>query len=150
AWHTCCHYVLVRGGVEHAPEPGCQHETRDTQRDRLHRQWRELATAVTTANEDVYRLYRQSVEDMGALRLHGHDFAPDVWVPAAGVPWFVAIFGRDSLIASLQNMIVHAGFARGSLKKLAELQATTVDDSRDAQPGKIPHEMRSGELAHFR
>jgi glycogen debranching enzyme len=86
---------------------------------------------------------------MGALRLYDHDFAPDVWVPAAGVPWFVTIFGRDSLPVSLQNMLVHAGFARGALKKLAELQATAVDDWRDAEPGKMPHEIRFGELPHF-
>ena len=72
-----------------------------------------------------------------------------MWVPAAGVPWFVTIFGRDSLIVSLQNMLVHPGFARGALKKLAELQATERDDRRDAQPGKIPHEIRFGELAHL-
>src|SRR5204863_297668 len=92
---------------------------------------------------------RQSVEDMGALRLHDQDFAPDVWLAAAGVPWFVAVFGRDSLIVSLQNMIVYPGFARGALKALAELQAKEMDDWRDAEPGKIPHEMRTGELAHF-
>lgn len=150
SWHTCCHYVLMRANVEHAPEAGCLHEIRDTDRDRLHREWQSVATRVTTANEDVYRLYRQSVEDMGALRLYDHDFAPDVWVPAAGVPWFVAVFGRDSLIVSLQNMLVHAGFARGALKKLAALQATEADDARDAEPGKMPHELRAGELAHFR
>src|SRR4029450_13037471 len=65
-------------------------------------------------------------------------------------PWFVAIFGRDSLVASLQNMIVHAGFARAALEKLAELQASGVDEERDAEPGKMPHEVRAGELAHFR
>jgi glycogen debranching enzyme len=150
SWHTCCHYVLVRSDVEHPPEGGCSHEARETDRDRLHQHWQEVATRVTTANEDVYRLYRQSVEDMGALRLYDHDFAPDVWLPAAGVPWFVAVFGRDSLIVSLQNMLVHAGFARGALAKLAELQATEMDDGRDAQPGKMPHELRAGELAHLR
>ena len=108
------------------------------------------ATALTSANEDVYRLYRQSIEDMGALRLHDQDFAPDVWVPAAGVPWFVTVFGRDSLIVSLQNMLVSPGFARGALRKLAQHQATEMDDWRDAEPGKIPHELRVGELAHFR
>src|SRR5262249_56757094 len=94
-------------------------------------------------------LYRQSVEDMGPLRLHDRDDASDTWLPAAGVPWFVAIFGRDSLIASLQNMMVHAGFARGALEKLAALQATAMDEERDAEPGKIPHKLRAGELAHF-
>ena len=95
-------------------------------------------------------LFRQSVEDMGALRLYDHDFAHDIWLPAAGVPWFVTIFGRDSLIVSLQNMLVNPTFSRGTLKKLAEFQATAHDDWRDAEPGKILHEIRFGELAHFR
>ena len=99
------------------------------------------------ANEDVYRVYRQSVDDMGALRLYDHDFAHDVWLPAAGVPWFVTVFGRDSLIVSLQNMLVNPGFARGTLRKLAEFQAAEVDEWRDAEPGKMPHEVRFGELA---
>src|SRR6202040_1246882 len=57
---------------------------------------------------------------------------------------------RDSLLVGLQNTIVNPGFALGALKKLAEFQATEVDDWRDAEPGKIPHEIRLGELAHFR
>jgi glycogen debranching enzyme len=148
-WHTCCHYVLVRGETVRAPRRACYDRAR-TDQDRLHHQWLDVATKVTSANEDIYRVYRQSVEDMGALRLYDHDFTPDVWLPAAGVPWFVAIFGRDSLVASLQNMIVHAGFARGALEKLAQLQAVEMDEERDAEPGKIPHEIRAGELAHFR
>jgi glycogen debranching enzyme len=149
AWHTCCDYVLVQGGSVPAPRRA-HYERSGTDYDRLHREWLEVATKLTSANEDVYRLYRQSVEDMGALRLHDSDSASDSWLPAAGVPWFVAIFGRDSLVASLQNMIVHAGFARAALEKLAELQASVMDEERDAEPGKIPHEVRTGELAHFR
>jgi len=149
-WHTCCHYLLDRGAAVRAPRRACYHDGAASDQDTLHDQWLEVATKVTSANEDVYRVYRQSVEDMGALRLYDHDFGPDVWVPAAGVPWFVALFGRDSLIASLQSMIVHAEVARGAVRKLAELQATERDDVRDAEPGKIPHEVRAGELAHFR
>jgi glycogen debranching enzyme len=70
-------------------------------------------------------------------------------VAAAGVPWYVTIFGRDSLIAALQCMPINRGFALGSLRKLADLQATERDDARDMQPGKILHEVRFGELAHF-
>ena len=146
-WHSCSDYVFVHGPRVRAPTRRCPRHPSDTTVDDLQRQWLHQATTLTSANEDVYRLYRQSVEDMGALRLYDHDFAPDVWVPAAGVPWFVTIFGRDSLIVSLQNMLVHAGFARGVLKKLAELQATALDDWRDAEPGKIAHEIRFGELA---
>jgi len=86
---------------------------------------------------------------MGALRIYDLDVSEEEWVPAAGVPWFVTLFGRDSLIVSLQNMSVSTGFARGALKWLADYQATERDDYRDAQPGKILHELRFGELAHF-
>jgi glycogen debranching enzyme len=149
SWHACSEYMFGVQQRMRRPLRRCYHLPRNTRIDELERQWMAHATALTSANEDLYRLYRQSVEDIGALRLHDHDFAPDVWIPAAGVPWFVTIFGRDSLIVSLQNMLVYPGFARGALKKLAELQATERDDWRDAEPGKIPHEIRFGELAHL-
>ena len=111
--------------------------------------WYQIATRLTSANEDVYRAYHQSVEDMGALRLEDDDASDHTWIPAAGIPWYATIFGRDSLIVALQSMMVHYGFGAGTLYKLAQLQAHEVDDWRDAQPGKIPHEVRFGELAHF-
>ncbi len=86
---------------------------------------------------------------MGALRIYDLDVSDEAWVPAAGVPWFVTLFGRDSLTVALQNMSVSPGFARGALKRLSEYQAKERDDWRDAQPGKILHEIRFGELAHF-
>jgi len=148
-WHTCSYYILARDGRERTPQRGCRPD-HETGFDVLQHRWQDQATRLTSANEDLYRLYRQSVEDVGALRLHDHDSASDMWLPAGGVPWFVAIFGRDSLIASLQNMIVFPRFALGVLKKLAEYQATEIDDWRDAEPGKILHEVRFGELAHFK
>src|SRR5690348_2276648 len=117
--------------------------------DERQRRWQERCTAIETPNEHVYRMHRQAVEDMGALRIYDMDVSDEAWVPAAGVPWFVTLFGRDSLIVSLQNMTVAPGFARGALKRLSEYQATTRDDWRDAQPGKMLHEVRFGELAHF-
>src|SRR4030088_3710571 len=82
------------------------------------------------------------------LSLQGTDHM--VFVPAAGLPWFVALFGRDTLIVSLQTMIVYPEFAAGTLEVLARYQATERDDYRDAEPGKILHELRYGELAHFK
>jgi glycogen debranching enzyme len=111
--------------------------------------WQTNCTAIETPNEHVYRMYRQAVEDMGALRIYDLDVSDEAWVPAAGVPWFVTLFGRDSLIVALQTMSVSPAFARGALKRLAEYQAQSRDDYRDAQPGKILHEIRFGELAHF-
>src|SRR5579883_601025 len=111
--------------------------------------WQKNCTDINTSNNTVYRMYRQAVEDMGALRIYDMDVSDEAWVPAAGVPWFVTLFGRDSLTVSYQNMAVSPGFARGALKRLSEYQAKERDDWRDAQPGKILHEIRFGELAFF-
>jgi glycogen debranching enzyme len=148
-WHTCSEYHLLVDESVHAPARSCASGFVHGVFDENQRRWMEASTGLTSANEDVYRLYRQSVEDMGALRLYAPGLGTDAWVAAAGVPWFVTLFGRDSLLVSLQNMLVNPGFARGSLKALARLQATERDDWRDAEPGKIPHEIRVGELAHF-
>jgi len=146
-WHSCCYYILVQDDRIRLPLHNCAHVIVGSDLDERQRRWLERATRLRTSNENVYSAYCQSVEDMGALRLFEPDLGPDVWLPAAGVPWFVAVFGRDSLIVSLQNMLVDPTFARGALRLLAQLQATERDDWRDAEPGKILHELRCGELA---
>ena len=78
---------------------------------------------IRTSNEEFYRLYHQALEDMAALRLPIAGTDHMVFVPAAGLPWFVAPFGRDSLIVSLQNMLIYPDFARGALDVLGALQA---------------------------
>ncbi|MGP3982889.1 amylo-alpha-1,6-glucosidase [Streptomyces sp. KR80] len=70
-------------------------------------------------------------------------------VPAAGVPWFLAFFGRHALITSLFALPYRPALATATLRALAATQATELDASRIAQPGKIVHEVRRGELAHF-
>ena len=70
-------------------------------------------------------------------------------MPAAGLPWFMAPFGRDSLITSFQALPFMPDLAETALVELAKLQATTRDDFRDAEPGKILHELRFGELTAF-
>jgi glycogen debranching enzyme len=70
-----------------------------------------------------------------------------VFLPAAGLPWFIASFGRDSLIVLLQNILIYPEFARGSLDMLGSLQAKEDDPYGDAEPGKIFHELRYGEPA---
>lgn len=153
SWHTCGNYILIKQDTVREPIHICYEKAVDTEvnteLEHLHQQWQKSVTGITVANEEFYRLYHQSVSDLGALRLYDYDIGADVWIPAAGVPKFVTIFGRDSLIVSLQNAIVHPGFAKGTLKKLAQLQATEWDDWRDSEPGKILHEIRQGELAHF-
>jgi glycogen debranching enzyme len=150
AWHVCCKYHIEEDGVLRYAPGDCAHVCESSRPGQTLAQWKHVTTQITTSNEEWYRLYRQAVEDMAALRLPADEKRPDELLAAAGVPWFVSVFGRDSLIVSLQNMMVYPDFARGTLKRLAELQATEMDDYRDAEPGKMPHELRVGELAHFK
>jgi glycogen debranching enzyme len=143
-WHACLLYTFIAGDqVFPAPDGHASGQV-------IAEQWREQVATIRTSNEEFYRMYRQSIDDMAALRLPVQGAHGEVFVPAAGLPWFMAPFGRDSLIASLQNMIVWPEFARGALDVLGHFQATTRDPWRDAEPGKIMHELRYGELAHFR
>src|SRR5579875_222211 len=168
AWHSCFEYRVGEEERPPAPSRACLFNSGEI--ESLEHAWMAQTPVLTSANEDVYRLYRRSLEDMAALRMFSpprsmgsphqgnrpkpqrqHDQDPEhaMWIPSAGVPWFVALFGRDSLIASLQNLPIQSALARGTLAKLAEFQATEFDNWRDAEPGKILHEIRFGELAHF-
>jgi glycogen debranching enzyme len=152
SWHTCAEYTFPENEAALRSYHECIDSYQESRNERELQHWKTLTSSLTSSNEDLYRLFRQSVEDMAALRLP-ESYGPGgemEFVPAAGVPWYVTVFGRDSLIVSLQNMMVYPDFARGSLKVLGELQATEIDDYRDAQPGKIPHEIRYGELAYFK
>jgi len=150
SWHACLLYEVGDGdNVDPAPENCVSHVGEKGVSKRLD-DWRDAALKIDGVNEEFYRFYRQSVEDVASLRLpiEGTDHLQ--FVPAGGTPWFVALFGRDSLIVSLQTAMVYPDLARGALEILARYQATKRDDWRDAEPGKIMHELRRGELAHFK
>jgi glycogen debranching enzyme len=106
----------------------------------------EGAPELRTGWEELRRSWERSVEDLESLTFEAEG---GLLVPAAGAPWFMALFGRDSLITGYQTMILTPEPARNTLRALASLQAPARDDFRDAEPGKIPHELRRGELAFF-
>ena len=150
AWHACLRHDLVDGDRTYeAPRSCFAHAGVDTLGSAL-TDWKDAVLKIETGNEEFYQLFRQSIEDMASLRLPVEGTDHLRFVPAAGVPWFVALFGRDSLIAALQTVMVYPDFARGALEVLGELQATEYDDYRDAEPGKILHELRYGELARLK
>lgn len=111
-------------------------------------QWRDTTVRLRSSVHAIDQLFAQAVEDMAALRLPIEKDGETLVVPAAGLPWFVALFGRDTLITSLQTLVtLGPEFALGTLDVLGAWQATERDDYRDAEPGKILHELRRGELA---
>ncbi|MGF6786876.1 amylo-alpha-1,6-glucosidase [Paraburkholderia sp. 35.1] len=112
--------------------------------------WQGAVLKLESSNDALLRLFRQATDDLAALRLPVHGASRSRLVPAAGLPWFVALFGRDSLITSLQTLLVYSDFACGTLDVLGVWQATECDEYRDAEPGKIMHELRLGELARLK
>jgi glycogen debranching enzyme len=150
AWHCCLLYTLEDGDRLFEPPHHCADEHQKTRHAETLSDWLAAVLKIRCSNEEFYRLYRQALEDMAALRLPIVGTDQKAFLPAAGLPWFVAPFGRDSLIVSLANMLIYPDFARGTLDVLGSLQAKAEDDYRDAEPGKILHEIRYGELAHFK
>ena len=150
SWHSCLFYMLTDGERTFAPTNECVDQHHKSRHAETLSDWLQSVLKIRTSNEEFYRLYRQALEDMAALRLPIFGADHMVFLPAAGLPWFVAPFGRDSLIVSLQNLLIYPDFARGALDILGSLQAKDEDDYRDAEPGKILHEIRYGELAHFK
>jgi glycogen debranching enzyme len=149
-WRRCLMYDLADGGTPIRAPRQCAHTSATSDHAVMMDEWRETVLKIDTSNEEFYRCFDQGVQDMAALRLPLPGTDHMVFVPAAGLPWFLALFGRDTLIASLQTMIVYPEFAMGTLEVLGQYQAKERDDYRDAEPGKILHELRYGELAHFK
>jgi glycogen debranching enzyme len=107
--------------------------------------WSLYDTRVKTSNVLFDRILRRSLLDLRLLRsnLGGRHFI------AAGIPWYVTLFGRDSLIAALELLPYATSIARETLQLAAAMQATGYDPYRDAEPGKIVHEYRHGVLARL-
>jgi glycogen debranching enzyme len=108
-------------------------------------EWLAEAPAFQADDPALVRTYQASLSDLGALRIHP-DIAADATLPAAGLPWFMALFGRDSLITSFQALPYLPDLAATTLRVLAARQAKERDDFHEQEPGKILHELRYGEL----
>ena len=110
---------------------------------RSYESWERESTRIRTDNALFNELLARGLRDLRALWMS----ADGGGTLAAGIPWYVSPFGRDALITSHQLLMVNPHLARDTLRLLASLQARERDDWRDAEPGKILHEMRRGELA---
>ncbi|MCM0677709.1 amylo-alpha-1,6-glucosidase [Micromonospora phytophila] len=112
------------------------------------KEWVANAPKVNSEHDRVASTYRRSLIDLAALR-----FSPlslgGAALPAAGLPWFMTMFGRDSILTCLQTLPFTPELSKTTLRILAALQGTRFDDFRDEDPGRILHEMRYGETAAF-
>jgi glycogen debranching enzyme len=107
------------------------------------RKWRRRGPQIRTADPNLAAVLDRSIEDLGALRIFDPEH-PRRPVVAAGAPWFMALFGRDSLLTSWMLLPWDAGLAAGTLQTLASWQGTEVDAASEEEPGRILHEVRFG------
>jgi len=98
---------------------------------------------ISASNESINLLLRHSAADLTSMLR----FAPEGTFMMAGIPWFATLFGRDSILTALFTLPFNPAVAVGTLKTLADLQGSEINQQRDEQPGKIVHEIRAGEMA---
>ncbi|MFE4080344.1 glycogen debranching N-terminal domain-containing protein [Paenarthrobacter sp. YIM B13468] len=111
--------------------------------ERRQQAWATNVPVLRVGNPSVERTFLRSYDDMGALRIVDSRH-PDRMVVAAGAPWFMALFGRDSLLASFMVVPIDPSLALGTLQTLADRQGSTVDLMTEEEPGRILHEVRLG------
>jgi glycogen debranching enzyme len=114
------------------------------ERDASLEAWWSSVPLLQARDASLERTWSRSLADLAALRLR---WTGQGMVPAAGLPWFMTLFGRDTLITSFQELLLGPEPAAATLRALAETQALADDPERDAEPGKIVHEIRRGKTA---
>jgi glycogen debranching enzyme len=143
-WSGCMEVIPVIESSLVIPRYRCgQPVARARPSERL-AQWRQRVPIVHTDDDVLRTVIQRSAEDLGALRIFDPDF-PDRVVVAAGAPWFMTVFGRDSLLTAWSALIVDPALALGVLQTLARFQGNDVDPRHEEQPGRILHEMRFGD-----
>jgi len=150
-WTTSLDVVAVLVGIGENHQETTQGRNGPQARSEMKRSLEKLGEALPQLSCDWPSLqvtYRQGLIDLAALRFFPVTL-PGQALPAAGLPWFMTLFGRDSIIVSYQALPFTSQLAEATLRALAEQQGTRVDDFRDEEPGKIMHEARFGEMTAF-
>jgi glycogen debranching enzyme len=111
--------------------------------------WLAQLPKFETDSAVLSQVVARSARDLLALRIAVKNQDEEIVLPAAGLPWFLTLFGRDTLVTAYQAVAFGPRLARGALIALAALQGTKRDDFRDEEPGKILHELRAGELTRL-
>ncbi|HEY8702009.1 MAG TPA: glycogen debranching N-terminal domain-containing protein [Arthrobacter sp.] len=135
--------VVPSSDATSPPPPSFVHTDADglSPRDVRRREWVAKIPVLHMGNSSIERTLRRSYDDLGALRIEDPNH-PDRVVVAAGAPWFMTLFGRDSLLAAEMALPVDPSLALGTLQTLADRQGNVVDPMSEEEPGKILHEVR--------
>ncbi len=141
SWHLCTEIEAVIGEVRIDLSYRCGDPVSEAMPvTRLHR-WRNDTPRMRANDPRLQRATDQAIEDLGALRIFDPDH-PDRVVVAAGAPWFMTLFGRDSILAAWMALLVDHDLARGVLQSLAQLQGRNENPTTEEEPGRILHEVR--------
>jgi glycogen debranching enzyme len=154
SWHTCIKFTPVFEGQPMPPLYGCRHFGKA--RNQLDRKREIFLNDSTRFRTDelhpklsavVESALLQAADDLSGLRLPDLDHRDRSWVTAAGLPIYIALFGRDTLTSGWQAALLSTAMARGALRELPKWQGKVENDWRDEQPGRMLHEAHTGPLA---
>ena len=145
-WSTCIGVEIAAAGERIVPTVSCDADVEHAIPVARLRSWLNTTTRVETDHAALDRAVSRAIEDLGALRIFDPDHAERL-VVAAGAPWFMTLFGRDSLITSWMTLPIDHSLARGVLGELRDAQGSIVDPTIDEQPGRILHEVRFDRLS---
>jgi glycogen debranching enzyme len=148
SWTTELDVVPVLGSYSRIGQMAAAKQRSKVSMERGLKRWLEDAPRVECDWEPLKATYRRSLVDLAALRF-SPPIAGGASLPAAGLPWFMTMFGRDSIFTSLQALPFASELAATTLRALGAWQGSGVDDFRDEDPGRILHEMRYGEMTAF-
>jgi glycogen debranching enzyme len=142
-WRTSVHVLPIIDGVRPAPTFPDGEPVAGTLPAVRRSAWREVKPTVSLPDAVVARILRTSDRDLESLRIHDPEY-PDSVAVAAGAPWFMALFGRDSILTSLMTLSINPSLALGTAEELARHQGTRENPVTEEEPGRILHEMRFG------
>lgn len=140
-WEVCIEVTPTLGGEVIEPRFRCGGADLDAMPTQRLASWRAGLPDIDTDHLGLADAVRRSGEDLGALRIFDPDH-PDIPIVAAGAPWFMTVFGRDSLLTAWMTLLADPSLAEGVLQTLARFQGRDVNPDTEEEPGRILHEMR--------
>lgn len=152
-WHACIDLIAMIDGRVLRPIYSCRSFfDADNVFDRRRRRFLDSAThfnspAQSTLAGAVIECVNQATRDLAALRLYDLDSSEDAWTVAAGLPIYIALYGRDALTVGWQASLLSTAILRGTLPEIARWQGTQMNGWRDEQPGRMIHEMHTDPLS---